>query len=190
MLNFSLANNLLKFFLIQGKTIEHFSSHNLFNFFYCSFSCFLLLLILFTIDLLICLISIDAVVIASPTYTHEEYIIKALQAKKAVFCEKPIAEKRKDVMKCYKTAKDVGKPLFCAFNRRFDPAYGSARDQIREGKIGHVHMMKCTARDSPIPTVDYIKTSGGIYHDCIVHDVDLQIWVLGELPDKVKTFCL
>nr|XP_012235426.1 PREDICTED: uncharacterized oxidoreductase C26H5.09c-like [Linepithema humile] len=129
--------------------------------------------------------NVDAVIVASPTYTHENIVIKALEAKKAVFCEKPIAENSTDTAKCYEIAKKVGKPLFCAFNRRFDPAYSSVRDRVRKGEIGHVHMIKTVARDSPLPTIEYLAASGGIFHDCLVHDIDMVTWVIGDYPDKV-----
>lgn len=123
---------------------------------------------------------------ASPTYTHEDIIIKALEAKKAVFCEKPIAENISDTAKCYEIAKKFGKPLFCAFNRRFDPSYSNVRDRVRNGEVGHVHTIKTVSRDSPLPTIEYLKLSGGIFHDCLVHDIDMVTWVLGEYPDKVR----
>ncbi|KAL6431569.1 hypothetical protein ACFW04_007262 [Cataglyphis niger] len=130
--------------------------------------------------------NVDAVVVASPTYTHENIVIKALKAKKAVFCEKPIAENRSDTGKCYDMAEKIGKPLFCAFNRRFDPSYSEVRDRVRKGEVGHVHMIKTVSRDSPLPSIEYLKVSGGIFHDCLVHDIDIMTWILGEYPDKIS----
>lgn len=124
-------------------------------------------------------------VVASPTYTHENIVIKALEAKKAVFCEKPVAKNNADTIKCYEMAKKAGKPLFCAFNRRFDPSYSEVRNRVRKGEVGHVHTIKTVARDSPLPSIEYLKTSGGIFHDCMVHDIDTITWILGEYPDKV-----
>ncbi|XP_011869045.1 PREDICTED: uncharacterized protein LOC105562651 [Vollenhovia emeryi] len=130
--------------------------------------------------------NVDAVVVASPTFTHEDIVIKALEAKKAVFCEKPIAENISDIVKCYEIAKKVGRPLLCAFNRRFDPSYSNVRDRVRNGEVGHVHMIKTISRDSPLPSVEYLKSSGGIFHDCLVHDIDMITWILGEYPDKIS----
>jgi len=108
-----------------------------------------------------------------------------LKAKKAVFCEKPVAENQLDTAKCYEMAEKIGTPLFCAFNRRFDPSYSEVRDRVRRGEVGHVHMIKTVSRDSPLPTIEYLEISGGIFHDCLVHDIDIITWVLGEYPDKV-----
>ena len=129
---------------------------------------------------------VDAVVVCSPTYTHEELVTHALAAKKAVFCEKPIAEDAGRTAKCYEAAARCGRPLFCAFNRRFDPSYEDVRRRLRAGEVGHAHIMRLTARDSPLPTLDYLRTSGGIFHDCMVHDIDLMTWMLGEYPVKVR----
>ncbi|KOX73393.1 putative oxidoreductase YrbE [Melipona quadrifasciata] len=130
--------------------------------------------------------SVDAVVVASPTFTHEGIVTRALEAKKAVFCEKPIAEDTANSIKCYETARKIGKPLFCAFNRRFDPSYSAVRDSVRNGEVGHVHVIKTVSRDSPLPSIDYLKISGGIFHDCMVHDFDIITWILGEYPVKVS----
>ena len=62
--------------------------------------------------------SLNAVMVATPTASHEEYITKSLEAKKAVFTEKPVSEDKDAVDRCYQLADKVGKPLFCAFNRR------------------------------------------------------------------------
>ena len=129
---------------------------------------------------------VDACLISTPTFTHEAFIIGSLEAGKAVFSEKPIAETPDGTSRCYKAAAEVGKPLFCAFNRRFDPSFSSVRRRVLQGQVGHVHMIKTTSRDSPLPSLDYLKISGGIFHDCAVHDIDLITWILGEYPSKVQ----
>jgi len=128
---------------------------------------------------------LSACLIATPTFTHEGFIVASLEAGKAVFSEKPIAESPEGTARCYQKSEEVGKPLFCAFNRRFDPSFSSVRDQVREGAVGHVHMIKTTSRDSPLPGLAYLKISGGIFHDCCVHDIDMITWILGEYPTEV-----
>ncbi|XP_025834714.1 uncharacterized protein LOC108737758 [Agrilus planipennis] len=130
--------------------------------------------------------NVDAVVVASPTHTHEQIVTQALDHKKAVFCEKPVAEDIEKTRKCFEKAKKVGMPLLTAFNRRFDPAYSTVRERVRKGEVGHVTTIKVCSRDSPLPTIEYLKQSGGIFHDCAVHDIDMIIWILGEYPSKVS----
>ena len=128
---------------------------------------------------------LHACLIATPTFTHEGFIIGSLDGGKAVFSEKPISQEPSGTARCYQKADSVGKPLFCAFNRRFDPSFGNVRDRVRAGDLGHVHMIKTTSRDSPLPSIAYLKISGGIFHDCAVHDIDMITWILGEYPTEV-----
>ncbi|XP_044742934.1 uncharacterized oxidoreductase YrbE-like [Chrysoperla carnea] len=130
---------------------------------------------------------VHAVVVATPTFAHEHIVKSALNAKKAVFCEKPLAQERNVCIELYKLSKEVGKPLLTAFNRRFDPSFSNIRDRVHKGEVGHVQTIKCCNRDSPIPSFGYIKTSVGIYHDCCIHDIDTLCWVLGEFPTKVSS---
>lgn len=130
---------------------------------------------------------VDAVIVATPTSSHEEYISRSLRSGKAVFAEKPIAETTEAVDRVYKLAIEVGKPLFCAFNRRFDPSFSDVQKRVRSGELGHVHQIKLTSRDSPLPAAGYLRISGGIFHDCMVHDIDLMTHILGEYPVEVST---
>lgn len=129
--------------------------------------------------------NVRAVVVTSPTYTHENIVKNALEHNKAVFCEKPIAEDMDKSRRCFEKAKEVGEPLFAAFNRRFDAAYASVRERVRNGEVGHVNTIKVCSRDSPLPSIEYLKISGGIFHDCAVHDIDMMVWILGEYPIRV-----
>lgn len=127
----------------------------------------------------------DAIIVATPTDKHEHYIRAALTAEKAVFSEKPVAADLKGVIGCYNLAEKVKKPLFCAFNRRFDLGMSELRRRVREGEIGTLYQIKTTSRDSPLPSMAYLQISHGIFHDCAVHDIDMVCWVLGEKPSSV-----
>lgn len=107
--------------------------------------------------------SVNVVFVGSPTYTHHDIVVNSIANNKDVFCEKPIAENIEDTKKCYEAAKAKGKALYAAFNRRFDPAYRGLRDRVRKGEVGHVQILRVTARDSPLPSVDYLKTSGNFH---------------------------
>lgn len=51
--------------------------------------------------------------------------------------------------------------------------------------IGQIQSIKTCSRDSPRPPLSYLKISGGIFHDCAVHDLDLIRWIIGEEPTSV-----
>ncbi|KAJ9592037.1 hypothetical protein L9F63_001416 [Diploptera punctata] len=128
---------------------------------------------------------VDAVIVASPTFTHEAIVTGALLHGKDVFCEKPIAENNTNTENCFRIAREKNQHLFCAFNKRFDPSYRHVKERVRAGEVGHVQMIKISSKSSPLASLEYLKTSGGIFHDSIVHDIDVMCWVLGEYPSRV-----
>lgn len=132
--------------------------------------------------------SIHGIIIATPTYMHKDLVIRGLRAGKAVLCEKPIAENLQETRICYQIAQKMERPLLCAFNRRFDPSFKELKTLVHSGHVGQVHLIKSVARDCPLPSIDYLKISGGIFHDCAVHDIDLICWVMGEYPTHVFAF--
>eukprot|EP00057_Strongylocentrotus_purpuratus_P011395 XP_011665869.1 PREDICTED: uncharacterized protein LOC763709 [Strongylocentrotus purpuratus] len=68
---------------------------------------------------------------------------------------------------------------------RFDPSIRKLRQRVQNGEIGQIRCIKSTARDGSFPPVEYLKISGGFYHDCAIHDIDLILWILGEKPISV-----
>ncbi|XP_042902325.1 myo-inositol 2-dehydrogenase isoform X2 [Parasteatoda tepidariorum] len=132
--------------------------------------------------------SITAVLICTPTFTHEDLVMKSLTAGKVVFCEKPLSVNEEGIQRCLETAKKQNVPLLCAFNRRFDPGVRNLKTRVDAGEIGKIHIVKTCSRDSPKPPLEYLKISGGIFHDCAVHDIDLICWILGEYPESVSAY--
>jgi myo-inositol 2-dehydrogenase/D-chiro-inositol 1-dehydrogenase len=104
---------------------------------------------------------LTACLIATPTFSHEAFILGSLQGGKAVFSEKPISQDPSGTVRCYQKwplhpppflrSQAVGKPLFCAFNRRFDPAFSSVRARVQAGEVGHVQMIKVHRPVLPAP---------------------------------------
>jgi len=128
---------------------------------------------------------IDAVIVASPTHAHYGQIQAALEAGKPVFTEKPLGSSLKEIDTCFGLAKRSGLPLFVGFNRRFDPSFSSLARGVKDGQVGVLQMLRVTSRDSPLPTMDYISTSHGIFHDCIVHDFDMLRFITGKDPVEI-----
>ena len=128
--------------------------------------------------------NIDAVLLCTPTDTHTESCIKALKSGKHVFCEKPIATNIADHLKVIKASKESYKKLMVGFNRRFDHNYKSIKERIDAGEIGKVQMIKLTNYDSPFPNVEFLKTSGGIYLDLCIHDLDLISFLTNKNGDE------
>jgi myo-inositol 2-dehydrogenase/D-chiro-inositol 1-dehydrogenase len=131
---------------------------------------------------------VDAVIVATPTQTHRDLVQAALRAGKAVLAEKPLGVDLAEIDACYSLAAERDRPLFLGFNRRFDPSFAELIRGAHSGAVGTVQILRTTSRDSPLPSVDYIRTSGGIFHDCIVHDLDLVRHIAREEPVEVFAF--
>ncbi|PRP87257.1 hypothetical protein PROFUN_01519 [Planoprotostelium fungivorum] len=128
---------------------------------------------------------LDGVVVCTPTGDHRRIILAALRAKKAVFCEKPISLNLEELDECYAESVKQNTPLLCGYQRRSDPSFFKLKQSCDSGDIGQVQIVKTMSRDNPVPTIAYLKISGGIFHDCGSHDIDLCRWITGEDPVEV-----
>jgi myo-inositol 2-dehydrogenase / D-chiro-inositol 1-dehydrogenase len=124
--------------------------------------------------------AIAAVIIASSTDTHADLILRAAKAKKAIFCEKPVDLSLERARVCAEAVRASGVPCMIGFQRRYDPTFASLKARIDDGEIGEPEMLVVTSRDPGAPPVDYIKRSGGIFKDMLIHDFDIFRWILGD----------
>jgi len=116
---------------------------------------------------------VDAVVIASSTNTHAEIITAAAKAEKNIMCEKPIDTDIERIKKVLKVVDDSGVILQIGFNRRFDHNFRKIHDYVVDGTIGNPHIIKVSSRDPEPPSYDYVKVSGGLFSDMMIHDLDM-----------------
>lgn len=121
---------------------------------------------------------IDAILICSPTTTHMELIKAAARAKKHIFCEKPITFSTTSTQEALTVVKEQGVKLQVGFNRRFDTNFRTIRNQIANGVIGTAHTLRITSRDPHPPPIEYVKTSGGLFMDMMIHDFDMARYVM------------
>ena len=128
---------------------------------------------------------IDAVLIASSTDTHVNLIVAAAQAGKAIFCEKPIDLSLRRVEECWEQVRDSGIPIQIGFNRRYDASHRGVRERVAGGEIGALHQVIITSRDPAPPPLSYVRASGGLFRDMMIHDFDLARFVLAEEPVTV-----
>ena len=128
---------------------------------------------------------IDAVLICTPTTTHADFIEGAVKAGKAVFCEKPVDLNSERIRRCLETVKTSGQALMIGFNRRFDPNFAELQRRIADGAIGNIEIVTVISRDPSPPPPSYVKTSGGLFRDMMIHDLDMARFLLGEEPVEV-----
>ena len=131
-----------------------------------------------TIEAVLADTSVDAVAICSSTDTHADLIVRAAQAGKHIFCEKPVDLSVPRAIACGEAVKAAGVSCMIGFQRRFDPTFNDASRRLAGGEIGTPEMLIITSRDPGAPPVEYIKASGGIFRDMLIHDLDVFRWIL------------
>ena len=129
--------------------------------------------------------SVEGVVIASSTDTHLDFSISAIEAGKAVFCEKPIDLDLDKARAAAAVLGAHGARFFLGFNRRFDPHFARLKGRLREESMGRLETLHIISHDPAPPPIDYVKVSGGLFRDMTIHDFDMARWLLGEEPIEV-----
>ncbi|MEP2781608.1 MAG: inositol 2-dehydrogenase [Pseudoruegeria sp.] len=128
---------------------------------------------------------VDAVIIGTPTDTHYDLIHAAAAAGKAIFCEKPIDMSADRIRDCIKAVETAGVPFMTAFNRRFDPNFANLQARLANGEIGDTELVTIKSRDPSPPPLSYVKSSGGLFRDMMIHDLDMARFLLGEEPIQI-----
>ena len=123
---------------------------------------------------------VSAVYICTPTDTHIDMMQRAVQAGKAVFCEKPVDIDYGLVKQCGDDLAGADVPIMMGFNRRFDPTHNAVKKAIVDGDIGTLHNLTIISRDPDLPPLDYVARSGGIFNDMTIHDFDMVRYLLGD----------
>ncbi len=131
--------------------------------------------------------NIDAVLVCSSTDTHATISIEAIKAGKHVFCEKPVDLTPRKIFEVQAALQASPKKLKfqVGFNRRFDHNFRALRDAALKGKVGEVQFVRVSSRDPEPPPANYVKVSGGIFLDMMVHDIDMVRYLSGAEIEEV-----
>lgn len=122
----------------------------------------------------------DAIVIATATDTHAELIGLGARAGVPVFCEKPIALDLETTDRVLEMVDAAAIPLQIGFQRRFDAGFTEARKQVEGGELGRLYLARLATHDPEPPPEVYLKASGGLFRDLMIHDFDLIRWVSAQ----------
>ena len=128
--------------------------------------------------------NVNVIFISSSTSTHIKFIEEGIKNKKVIFCEKPLDLNIKKIVKTLKKVKKKKSKIQLGFNRRYDPGHFSIKKDLDKNKIGRLEKIIITSRDPSPPSINYLKSSGGIFRDMMIHDFDLCRFYLGK--DQIK----
>jgi len=126
--------------------------------------------------------AVDAVIIASVTNSHYSYIKAALLAGKAVYTEKPISHDPAELLEIVELAESTRLPFMVGYQRRIDKNFLELQAQCAGGAVGQLRVIKCCSRDNPLPPLEYLRVSGGIFCDMLCHDIDMIHFLSNQVP--------
>ena len=123
---------------------------------------------------------VEAVFVCSTTPLHCPMSIAAVERGKHTFCEKPISYDVGEIKKLMAAIDKAGVKFMPGFNRRFDRNHKAVADAVKRGEIGNPHIVTVSSRDPEPPTIEYVKLSGGLFYDMMIHDFDMVRYVTGS----------
>ena len=135
---------------------------------------------------------LDVISVATPTLLHHDMALAALDAGKAVLCEKPLASELDAAQNMVRAAAKAGRPTACCFENRWNPEWLRIADSVRSGFLGKVYVAR-VSRDAsywhhshpPQACWMYDRQQGGGYlAGMLVHDLDFLCSLLGR-PQEV-----
>ncbi len=127
--------------------------------------------------------NVDAIVVATPTYTHSDYIIRAAEHHKHVFVEKPIDVDLRRAEEAVRKCRRYGVKLQVGYMRRFEDNYVKAKEVIESGELGEPLIYIGISKDPEPPPPGWLRDpnlSGGLVLDLMSHDFDLAMWYLRD----------
>jgi len=133
--------------------------------------------------------AVELVVVATPSHLHADYTIAALEAGKAVVCEKPMAASLADADRMIAAAEHTGRLLTIFQNRRYSPDFCQVKEVIDSGVLGRIVMIHMTAsgfgRRWDWQTLK--RYGGGSLNNTGVHFLDQALQLFG--PSKPQVYC-
>ncbi len=133
---------------------------------------------------------VNAVYIATPPGSHGDYAVRALEAGKPVYVEKPMAADYTECIRMKKSADKAGLPLYVAYYRRFLPYFKKVGEILSSGLLGRIIYVKIDFHISPrkedfnpesLPWRVKPEIAGaGYFYDLACHQLDLMEWYFGN----------
>lgn len=135
---------------------------------------------------------VNAIYIATPPSSHEQYALAAFRAGKPVYVEKPMTLNSGSARRMVNAASENNQKLVVAHYRRAQPLFNKIKELIESGKIGKVLLARIELYKKPLTEtdmadpgrawrVDPAVAGGGLFHDLSPHQLDIMIYYFGEV---------
>jgi len=124
---------------------------------------------------------IDAISICTPTVTHADIALEAIEAGKHILVEKPLTSTVAEAESLIAASEKAGVKLTVGFVERFNPGVIEALRLVREGKIGDIIL----ARARRVSRYPLRISDVGVVKDLAIHDADIVRQLFGADPETV-----
>ncbi|WP_375452757.1 Gfo/Idh/MocA family protein [uncultured Devosia sp.] len=135
----------------------------------------------------------DTVIITTPDYLHDKYIVEALRAGRNVMTEKPMTIDIGRLKAILDAQRETGKSITVTFNYRYSPARTQLKDLLMSGVIGEITAVDFRWYLDRVHGADYFRRwhrykdrSGGLLVHKSTHHFDLLNWWVGSTPRSVS----
>ena len=130
---------------------------------------------------------VDAIIIASPDFTHATLSLSCIKAGKRVLCEKPLSQSSSECLDILKAEEQAGERfIMLGFMRRFDQSYVEMKRAVQDGAIGRALMMHNFHRNVATPAADF--TGAMAITNSAPHEFDVVRHVLGTEYISISAF--
>jgi myo-inositol 2-dehydrogenase / D-chiro-inositol 1-dehydrogenase len=127
---------------------------------------------------------VDAVVIATPGFLHEEVLLQLRERDLPILCEKPLTPDARSSWNIVEAEQRLGKKrIQVGFMRRFDAEYQRLHGLITSGELGEVLILHCSHRNPETPRE---FTNEMLINDSVVHEFDAIRYLTGEEIKSVQ----
>ena len=128
---------------------------------------------------------VDAVIVASPDFTHAPLSLACLKAGKKVMCEKPLSQSSAECLEVMAAEQASGaRHVMLGFMRRYDPAYRQMRAALAKGVLGRALMLHNWHRNGTTPAADF--TGAMAITNSAPHEFDILRFVLGTEATSIS----
>ena len=124
---------------------------------------------------------VEAVVIATPVFTHHPLAMEVLKAEKHVLIEKPLAATVWQAVEIAETADRLGLAAMVGHTFQYNPAVNAVRDLITSGELGRVYYISMTRAN-----LGLLQPDVNVMWDLAPHDISILIHILGQEPLQVN----
>jgi predicted dehydrogenase len=133
---------------------------------------------------------VNAIYVATPPLSHEEYAIKAMKAGKPVYLEKPMTINAASAKRVEQISKEAGVKMVIAHYRRQQPLFLKIKELLDQKFIGDIrlvemkifqpHQSAMIAQTETNWRIDPSVSGGGLFYDLAPHQLDLMMYFFGR----------